>query len=112
VPDGQTEGRAVAVLAEVAQRHGDTALGDGVVVRDEWTRGRSRGVLGSSALLREQRRDIGAYLGEHPAAGQSLAVRPTIRGTKNCPLASQRIFRRVDTQRGGGRVPLPPSLVV
>jgi predicted DsbA family dithiol-disulfide isomerase len=44
------QGRNVAdpaVLAEVAQRHGVTTLGDSAVVRDEWSDGRSRGVLGS-----------------------------------------------------------------
>jgi predicted DsbA family dithiol-disulfide isomerase len=36
-----------AVLVEVAQHHGVATLGDVVVVRDEWTDGRSRGVVGS-----------------------------------------------------------------
>jgi hypothetical protein len=36
-----------AVLAEVAERHGVATLGDVGVVRDEWTAGGSRGVLGS-----------------------------------------------------------------
>ena len=36
-----------AVLAELAQHYGVTTLGDAAVVRDEWTNGRTRGVLGS-----------------------------------------------------------------
>ena len=43
-------GRNVAdpvVLADVAQQHGVTTLGEAEVVRDEWAAGRLRGVLGS-----------------------------------------------------------------
>lgn len=44
------EGRDVsdaALLAEVAERHGAATTGDVDAARDEWTEGRSRGVVGS-----------------------------------------------------------------